>query len=215
MFKRTTKISSILLTAFLISCSPSGETADRNERECSLDAPYSFNFEQAQYYSLPEIEFRFKLDYEWQIKLPVFAQQNFYYYHIPSFTGVDYSMVDFIKCASERIHNFSGIKYTHDNLNEMKECITINKGNLRIFHGNDEMLLKGLSQGVKSAVGSTYNFMPSIYLCLIENYFKGYKERAKFKQSQANEITNILFKYGGPIIAVKVIMRLIGIDLGS
>ena len=69
-----------MLTAFLISCSPSGETADRNERECSLDAPYSFNFEQAQYYSLPEIEFRFKLDYEWQIKLPVFAQQNFYYY---------------------------------------------------------------------------------------------------------------------------------------
>ena len=80
MFNSRTKISSILLTAFLISCSPSGETADRNERECSLDAPYSFNFEQAQYYSLPEIEFRFKLDYEWQIKLPVFAQQNFYYY---------------------------------------------------------------------------------------------------------------------------------------
>ena len=80
MFKRPTKISSILLTAFLISCSPSGETAHRNESECSLDAPYSFNFEQAQYYSLPEIEFRFKLDYEWQIKLPVFAQQNFYYY---------------------------------------------------------------------------------------------------------------------------------------
>ena len=80
MFKRPTKISSILLTAFLISCSPSGKTADRNESECSLDAPYSFNFEQAQYYSLPEIEFRFKLDYEWQIKLPVFAQQNFYYY---------------------------------------------------------------------------------------------------------------------------------------
>ena len=142
-------------------------------------------------------------------------EQNFYYYHIPSFTGVDYSMVDFIKCASERIRNFSGIKYTHDNLNEMKECITINKGNLRIFHGKDEMLLKGLYQGVESAVGSTYNFMPSIYLCLIENYFKGNKERAEFKQSQANEITNILFKYGGPIIAGKVIMKLIGIDLGS
>ena len=80
MYKRPTKISSILLTAFLISCSHSGERAHRNESGCSLDAPYSFNFEQAQYYSLPEIEFRFKLDYEWQIKLPVFAQQNFYYY---------------------------------------------------------------------------------------------------------------------------------------
>ena len=141
-------------------------------------------------------------------------EQKFYYYHIPSFTGVDYSMVDFIKCASERIPNFSGIKYTHHNLNEMKECITMNKGNLRIFHGSEEILLKGLYQGVGSAVGSTYNFMPSIYLCLIENYFKGNKERAEYKQSQANEIIKILFKYGGPITAGKVIMKFIGINLG-
>ena len=80
MFNRLTKISSILLTAFLISCTPSGEKPVNNESECFLDAPYSFNFEQAQFYSLPEIEFRFKLNYDWQIKLPVFAQQNFYYY---------------------------------------------------------------------------------------------------------------------------------------
>jgi hypothetical protein len=80
MFNSRTKISSILLTAFLISCSPSGKTASFNDQECTLDAPYSFNFEQSQYYSLPEIDFSFKLDYEWQIRLPVFAQQNFYYY---------------------------------------------------------------------------------------------------------------------------------------
>lgn len=65
----------------LASCSNSSKNELLKKNDCSLDAPYSFNFEQAQYYSLPEIEFSFKLDYEWQIKLPVFAQQNFYYYH--------------------------------------------------------------------------------------------------------------------------------------
>ena len=80
MLYRLAKISSIILTLFLISCSPSGKTESFSQRKCSLEAPYSFNFEQAQYYSLPEIEFRFKLNYDWEVKLPVFAEQNFYYF---------------------------------------------------------------------------------------------------------------------------------------
>lgn len=80
MFYRLAKISSIILTVFAISCSPSGKTEPLSQRKCSLEAQYSFNFEQAQYYSLPEIEFRFKLNYDWEVKLPVFAEQNFYYY---------------------------------------------------------------------------------------------------------------------------------------
>ena len=80
MLYRLAKISSIILTVFAISCSPSGKTAPLSQRKCALEAQYSFNFEQAQYYSLPEIEFRFKLNYDWEVKLPVFAEQNFYYY---------------------------------------------------------------------------------------------------------------------------------------
>ena len=80
MLYRLAKISSIILTVFAISCSPSGKTAPLSQRKCALEGQYSFNFEQAQYYSLPEIEFRFKLNYDWEVKLPVFAEQNFYYY---------------------------------------------------------------------------------------------------------------------------------------
>jgi len=35
----------------------------------------------------------------------------FYFYHIPSMSGVDFPMVDLLKAVSGRISNFAGIKY--------------------------------------------------------------------------------------------------------
>jgi len=72
-----TKISAILLIGTLISCANSTEPT---QEVCELDAYYTFNFEQAQYYALPNIDFSFKLDYDWQVRMPTFAKQNFYYY---------------------------------------------------------------------------------------------------------------------------------------
>lgn len=72
-----TKISAILLMGILLSCTNSSST---HEEECNLDAYYTFNFEQAQYYALPSIDFSFNLDYSWQVRMPEFAKQNFYYY---------------------------------------------------------------------------------------------------------------------------------------
>ena len=36
---------------------------------------------------------------------------SFYFYHIPSMSGVDFPMVDLLKAVSGRISNFAGIKY--------------------------------------------------------------------------------------------------------
>lgn len=72
-----TKISAILLIGTLISCANSTEPS---QEVCELDAYYTFNFEQAQYYALPNIDFSFKLDYDWQVRMPTFAKQNFHYY---------------------------------------------------------------------------------------------------------------------------------------
>jgi hypothetical protein len=75
--KMRTKISAILLIGILLSCSNSTST---HEEECNLDASYTFNFEQAQYYALPNIDFRFNLGSEWEVRMPEFAKQNFFYY---------------------------------------------------------------------------------------------------------------------------------------
>ena len=52
----------------------------------------------------------------------------FYYYHIPSISGVDLSMTEFIQGASIQIPNFQGIKYTYNNFMEMQQCMKMDDG---------------------------------------------------------------------------------------
>ena len=68
------KISALSLGLFLTACNTPPES------DCDLKARYTFNFEQAQYYGLPIIDFSFNLSYDWQVRMPEFAKQNFYYY---------------------------------------------------------------------------------------------------------------------------------------
>jgi len=75
------KIKSILLVAVLTACGTS-----KDSESCNLDAKYTFNFEQAQYYALPVIDFSFQLSYDWQVRMPEFGKQNFNYYEAARFT---------------------------------------------------------------------------------------------------------------------------------
>ena len=65
------KIIAILVAAVLLGCSSS------KENTCALDARYTFNFEQAQYYALPPIDVSFKLRYDYPVRMPEFDKQNF------------------------------------------------------------------------------------------------------------------------------------------
>lgn len=65
------------MIGILFSCT---NTTDSPKEDCRLDAHYTFNFEQAQYYALPTIDFSFDLGSHWEVRMPQFAKQNFYYY---------------------------------------------------------------------------------------------------------------------------------------
>ena len=70
------KIIAILVAAVLLGCTSS------KENSCTLDARYTFNFEQAQYYALPPIDFSFNLSYDYLVRMPEFGKQNFNYYEV-------------------------------------------------------------------------------------------------------------------------------------
>ena len=70
------KIIAILVVAVMLGCSSS------KENTCALDALYTFNFEQAQYYALPPIDFSFNLSYDYLVRMPEFGKQNFNYYEV-------------------------------------------------------------------------------------------------------------------------------------
>ncbi len=138
----------------------------------------------------------------------------FFYYHIPLISGIELSMIDYLELAKTKIPNFAGIKYTQDNFDEMEKCNTMDNGKCSILNGLDENLFKALNMGVFSAVGSTYNYMNPIYLSMIEDFKLGNIDAAEKKQQSCNDIIESLFENGGPIIAGKAIMKLIGIDCG-
>jgi|SRR5690606_27160462 len=138
----------------------------------------------------------------------------FYYYHIPLRTGLDISMVEFLKLGKERIPNLAGIKFTHSNLMEMQQCMILDEGYFDIVHGSDATLLCGLTLGVKGAIGTTYNFASELYKKLIAAFDSLDLEKARSLQHQVVKLNDILARYGGGIVAGKAIMKLRGLDCG-
>lgn len=138
----------------------------------------------------------------------------FYYYHFPSLTGVNFPVINLLSHAEKRIPNFAGVKFTHFDLYDMQQCIAYNHGRFEILHGYDEILLAGLSLGIKAAVGSTYNYMPSVYLGIWEAYDHLDMQKARELQQLSVKMVRILNKYGGGVRAGKAFMKLSGIDCG-
>ena len=67
----------------------------------------------------------------------------FYYYHIPSVTGVNLSMIDFLDRARGPISNLAGIKFTSTNAFEYQSCLEFGSDWCEVLWGLDEMLLTG------------------------------------------------------------------------
>lgn len=137
----------------------------------------------------------------------------FYFYHIPSMTGVDVPMHDFLAEAAGRIPNLAGIKYTHEDLMDYSRCVGFDGGRFDLLFGRDEMLLAALTVGAEGAVGSTYNFAAPYYHEVIRAYRAGDLQAARSAQARANEVIAAFKQYGG-LAAQKAIMRMIGVDCG-
>ncbi len=138
----------------------------------------------------------------------------FYYYHIPSVSGVSLSMPDFLKQAQKVIPNLAGIKFTHRNMMEMLQCLHVDSGKWDVLHGFDEELLGGLSMGAVAAIGSTYNYIPVLYNKLIAAFRDGNLQLAREYQLKSVRFIDILIRYGGGVIGGKPVMKMIGIDCG-
>lgn len=137
----------------------------------------------------------------------------YYYYHIPSMTGVSLPAAGFLRAASPLIPNLAGVKFTYENLMDYAECVRLEDGRFDAVFGRDEILVAGMSMGAKGAIGSTYNFAAPIYHRIIAAFDRGDLIAAQVEQARANAMIDVLIRYGG-LTAGKAIMRLIGLDCG-
>jgi len=137
----------------------------------------------------------------------------FYYYHIPALSGVDISMIAFLRQGKKKIPTLNGIKFSHTDLMDFAECVSFDNGKYNILFGKDEILLSAMVLGANGAVGSTYNFSAPLYHIIMTEFQAGEIESARSDQNKAIEMVSILVKYGG-ISAGKAIMKMIGVDCG-
>jgi N-acetylneuraminate lyase len=137
----------------------------------------------------------------------------FYYYQIPSMTGVSIPAADFLRAAAPQIPNLAGVKFTHENLMDFAECVRLEDERYDIVFGRDEILLAGLSLGARGAIGSTYNFLAPAFNELLAVFVDDDLPAAQEQQAEINAVISIFVRYGG-LVAGKAMMKMIGLDCG-
>ncbi len=144
----------------------------------------------------------------------VVPKMAFYYYHIPVLTGVDIAMYDLLQAIDGNIPNFAGIKYTHEDFMDFLTCMNYKNGRYDMLWGRDENMLAALALGTKGAVGSTFNYAPSLYYDMIDAFNNHDLKKANSLQQKSIDMIRLLGKYGG-IATGKAFMKLVGMDCGE
>ncbi len=138
----------------------------------------------------------------------------FYYYHIPTLTGVDLPMVAFLQQAGQEIPRLRGMKYTHLDFIDFRRCLELDNGRFEMFWGRDEYLLATVAMtGADAAVGTSYNYAAPLYLQMIQAYRAGRLDRARELSGTVFELIDVLLSMGG-IAAGKTMLAMRGIDYG-
>ena len=138
----------------------------------------------------------------------------FYFYNMPSMTGVCLPVATFLQEGKKVMPYLVGTKFTHNNLMEMGECLALNNGEFEVLHGYDEILISGLAFGAVAGVGSTYNYLPEVYLGILKAMEEKDLQKARELQMKSIDIVKVIIKYGGGVRGGKAIMNLIGIECG-
>ena len=137
----------------------------------------------------------------------------FYYYDIPSFTGVALSAAEFLERAASAIPSLAGVKYSNADLATLQECLAARDGRFDVVFGTDEWLLAALALGVAGAVGSTYNFAAPLYRRMISAFEDGDWETARREQRTSVALVRALAKFGF-LPASKAMMGMLGVNCG-
>lgn len=140
-------------------------------------------------------------------------QVPFYYYNIPSLTGVNFPLISFLKAATREIPTFAGLKNSFNDLIDYQKCIHYAKDDYALYWGTDEVFMMVYAAGNRHYVGSTYNFMSNLYFRMLDAYHACNFEKLHTLEAEATNICTILNDYNS-LIAGKEVMRHIGIDCG-
>lgn len=137
----------------------------------------------------------------------------FYFYDIPSMTGVALPMPDFLARARAAIPTLAGLKFTNADMISFQLCLDVDGGSFDVPWGIDECLLAALALGAKGAVGSTYNFAAPIYHRIIASFEQGNLAIARQDQLRSVRLVKVLASRGY-MGSAKALMGMLGVNVG-
>ena len=151
---------------------------------------------------------------EWCAKLAAAAPKTpFYFYDIPTMTGVSLPMPEFIGLAEQSIPTFAGLKFTNSDLMAFQQLLNHGGGKFDVVWGFDEYLMAALALGAKGAVGSTYNFAAPLYQRIIAAVQRGDLAAARADQFKSVKLIATMIRHGFHA-AAKESLRARGVDCG-
>lgn len=139
----------------------------------------------------------------------------FYFYHMPSLSGVNLSVARFLEAAGPRIPNLAGIKFTFEAMGDFQEALELENGRYDVLWGRDEMLLGALATGALGGVGSTYNVAAPLFLALIAAFERGDLALARQLQARAIAMINAMVGTGNFFVALKAMLRAQGVPIST
>ncbi len=151
---------------------------------------------------------------EWCAEVAAAAPElPFYYYDIPTLTGVAVPVERFLVDAADRIPNLAGVKFTNPDLVSYRRSLDAAGHRFDLPWGVDEALLAGLATGARGGVGSTYNFAPKLYAGLLKAFARGDLAEAQRLQSLSIAMVDAIAATGY-LGTAKALMSRLGVPVG-
>ena len=151
---------------------------------------------------------------DWFVKITKPAPElPFYFYDIPSMTGVMVETDAFLDIAKERLPGFVGVKFTNQDYDLLQRCMANTSVKADMLFGTDERLIEGLGLGCVGGVGSTYNFASPLYRRIIDAFNRGDMESAKADQARSLQMIKRMYQ-NGFAASCKAAMGFTGVDCG-
>ncbi|RGF57332.1 4-hydroxy-tetrahydrodipicolinate synthase [Clostridium sp. AF36-4] len=134
-------------------------------------------------------------------------------YNVPSRTGTRLAPQTVVDLCHE-VPNIVGVKDATGDISEVAELMSLAKGTVDVYSGNDDQIVPVLSLGGKGVISVLSNILPKETHDMVASYLDGDVAKSCEMQLKYFDLVKALFCEVNPI-PVKKALNLMGMEVGS
>lgn len=134
-------------------------------------------------------------------------------YNVPSRTGTRLAPQTVVDLCHE-VPNIVGVKDATGDISEVAELMSLAKGTVDVYSGNDDQIVPVLSLGGKGVISVLSNILPKETHDMVASYLDGDVVKSCEMQLKYFDLVKALFCEVNPI-PVKKALNLMGMEVGS